>query len=392
MRPAESVPDERPAVAIFRSPVFHAHETFVQAHAAGLRRYRPLIVGLEDKGHVPPALAESVLLLRSARQRTAFKLLGRAGALAGRMRPFAPVLIHAHFGPDGLMALPLARSLGVPLVTTLHGYDVSRTAARMLASGRLSWIRYALFKRRLTEGGDLFLAVSEALRDKAIAAGYPPERTLTHYNGVDLAAFRAGAGKAEPGLILHVGRLVEKKGTRLLIRALAEVRGDHPRARLVVLGDGPLRARLEAEAAALGVAASVQFLGNRPQAEVAAWMARAWLLAAPSVTAGDGDAEGLPTVIVEAAASGVPVIGADHSGIPEAVIEGKTGFIVPEGAVEPLARRIAELVQAPRLRNAMGRAGRAMAEERFDGARQTSRLETHYDQLVSRARDAGGAR
>jgi glycosyltransferase involved in cell wall biosynthesis len=372
----------RRVVAIFRSPLFHAHETFVRAHALGLARYRPLIVGLEARGNVPAEL-EGAMLIAGAGERAALKLLGRSPGLASRIGAHRPALVHAHFAPDGLLALPLAEALGVPLVTTLHGFDVGRTRTRLAVSGRLSWMRYGLLGRRLMARGRLFLAVSEALRAKAIARGFPADRTITHYNGVDLDAFRPAERRPEPGLILHVGRLVEKKGTHLLIRALAEVLQERREARLVVVGDGPLRPRLEAQAASLGLAGSISFLGSRPAADVAAWMARASLLAAPSLTAGDGDAEGLPTVLAEAAASGLPAIGSRHSGIPEAIVEGGTGFLVAEGAVEPLARHIADLLAAPARRAAMGRAARALAEERFDSVRQGARLEAHYDRIVA---------
>src|SRR3954467_7493995 len=101
-----------PTALIFRSPLFNASETFVQAHAAGLERYRSLVVGLEAKGNVRPEV-EGRLLVASPRERLALKLFGRAGGLARRVGP-ADVL-HAHFAPDGLLALPLARALEAPL-------------------------------------------------------------------------------------------------------------------------------------------------------------------------------------------------------------------------------------------------------------------------------------
>jgi glycosyltransferase involved in cell wall biosynthesis len=361
-----------PVAAIFRSPLFNASEGFVQAQAAGLTRYRPLIVGLENKGNALPALRDRLLL---AEHPLAVRL-GRVGALAGRLRPHRPALVHAHFATDGLIALPLADALGVPLVTTLHGYDVNLARGRMLASGRLGWMRYALFQRRLKARGALFLAVSEALRRQALARGYPADRTLTHYLGVDLARFE-GAPAAEPGLVLHVGRLVEKKGTAVLIDAVARL----PEARLVVIGDGPLRGALQRRAGD-----RVRFLGALPPDAVAAWMRRAWLLAAPSVTARDGDAEGLPTVIVEAAAASLPAVGTAHAGIPEAIGDGETGFLVPEGDAEALAARLATLLGSVALRARMGAAARRLAEERFDGARQVARLEEIYDGLLGQIR------
>ena len=384
-RPTLRADDCRPAVAIFRSPLFNASESFVQAHAAGLVRYRPLVVGLEDKGHAWPELSDRLVLPGSKWEALRFKLLGDVSAMAERLRPESPRLVHAHFATDGLLALPLARALGAPLVTTLHGYDVSRSRGRMLASGRLSWIDYALRRRRLMEEGRLFLAVSEAIRARALAQGYPAERTFTHYLGVDLGHFGVDPGAAEPGLVLHVGRLVEKKGTELLLDAFARL----PRqasAELVILGDGPERSRLERRCSELGIGSSVRFLGAQPRDEVAAWMRRAWLVAAPSVTARDGDSEGLPTVVVEAAASGVPAVGTDHAGIPEAILDGKTGLVVPERDTEALAGSMARLLDSADLRHRMGTAARALAQDKFDSARQNALLEERYDALLRQTR------
>jgi glycosyltransferase involved in cell wall biosynthesis len=235
-------------------------------------------------------------------------------------------------------------------------------------------MRYALLGARLRARGRLFVAVSDAIRARALTQGFPAERTVTLRNGVDLARF-AGVPAPEPGLVLHVGRLVEKKGTALLLEAMARTDG-----RLVVIGDGPLRRDLERQSAPLGD--RVRFLGNLPPDEVAAWMRRAWLIAVPSVTARDGDSEGLPTVAVEAAASALPAIVSAHSGLPEAVVDGETGFVVPEGDAAALAARIAELLAAPDLRVRMGAAARRLAEGRFDALKQAAALERLYDAVT----------
>jgi glycosyltransferase involved in cell wall biosynthesis len=364
-------------VAIFRSPLFNASETFVTGHVAGLRRYRPILVGLIRKsGDCPPGVP--ILLPRSPAERLGLTLAGRGGAFARRLAAERPHLIHAHFGTDGLIALPLAQRLGIPLVTTLHGYDVSRRFIPMLRSGRLSWMRYALLKRRLAERGSLFVAVSEAVRERAMRAGYPADRTVTLHNGVDIDHFTPAAEPPEPGLILHVGRLVEKKGTGLLLEALRTV----PEARLAVIGDGPEWRALEDRTRRLGICERVRFLGELPVEEVRSWMRRACLLAAPSITARDGDSEGLPTVICEAAAVGLPVVASAHSGMSEAVADGETGLLVAEGDVPALASAIGELLGDPALRRSMATASRRLAEERFSRSRQIARLEAHYDALL----------
>jgi glycosyltransferase involved in cell wall biosynthesis len=368
------VPDSaRPVVAIYRSPLFNPSETFVQAQAASLTRFQPIILGREAKGAVRPELADRILLAPTAEQ----------------LRQMAPKLIHAHFATDGLAALHLAERLRIPLVTTLHGYDVSRSPLRMLLSGRLSWIRYAVRRKALMARGDLFLAVSHALRARAIAAGFPAERTRTHYVGVDLSRFSPGPG-AESGLVLHVGRLVPKKGTGVLLDAFSAVRETVPGARLMIIGHGPLRASLERKSATLGLRAAVSFVGELTPEDVAGWLRRAWVIAAPSVTAADGDAEGLPTALVEAAASGVPAAATRHSGIPEAVIDGESGLLVPEGDPAALAGALVALLSNAEMRSRMAARARTLAEYRFDLARQTALLEDLYDEVVLRRQAESG--
>jgi glycosyltransferase involved in cell wall biosynthesis len=368
--------EHKPVVAIFRSAVFNASERFIQDQAAALTRWRPLVVGLEPKGEVVPRLREGMIVAQSAGERLAFRLRGRGGCIEAELRAARPALIHAHFGTDGLLVLPLARALGVPLITSLRGYDVTRSDSALLRSGRLSWMRYALGKKRLQGDGALFLAVSNALRERAIARGYPEARTRTHYNGVDLDRFRPDVAPRERGLVLHVGRLVEKKGTKVLIEAVAGIAG----ATLAIIGDGPLRAALERQARELGD--RVRFLGALRSDEVAHWMRRASVLAAPSMTAADGDAEGLPNVVVEAAASGLPAVGTRHSGIPEAIEDGVTGFLVPEGDAGALAARLADLLESESLRSEVGIAARQLAERKFNRQLLTQRLEAIYDEVA----------
>jgi glycosyltransferase involved in cell wall biosynthesis len=242
-------------------------------------------------------------------------------------------------------------------------------------------MRYALAQKRLMEEGALFLAVSDALRDRAIARGFPDERTLTHYNGVDLNRFAPSPDPPAARIILHAGRLVEKKGTALLIEVFSRVAKEFPDAKLVIAGDGPLRMSLQRQAAPLG--GQVQFLGAVLRVRIADLMRTAWLLATPSVTARDGDAEGLPNVVVEAAASGVPVVATAHAGIPEAVEDGVSGLIVPENDPAALAAALRRLLGSAELRSAQSAAARRLAKSRFDLRRQSERLEEIYDRVAS---------
>lgn len=381
---ATMVLDERPVALTFRSRLFNPSEGFIQAQATGLTRYQPVVAGLKRIGNVDPALSGRLVLPSSAAERLRFQLLGDVAAMAERVRGSRPAVLHAHFGTDGLLALPLARALGIPLVTTLRGYDINLSRRTLLRSGRPTWMAYALGRRKLMEGGDLVLAVCDFLRRRAIAAGYPEDRIVTHYNGVDLGRFRPGEGVREEGLILHVANLVTKKGTAQLIQAFADVKREVPAARLAILGGGPLEGALRRQAARLGLAGSVHFAGHLRRDEVSEWMRRASVLAVPSTTGASGDAEGLPNVVVEAAASGLPVVATDHAGIPEAVADGVTGLLVPEKDLGALAQAVSALLRDADRRARMAQAARHRAVSRFDGAKQMERLESQYDRLAGR--------
>jgi len=310
-----------------------------------------------------------------------YLLTRRSGHLVRTLRDREVRLLHAHFGVEGVYAVPTARALGVPLVTTLHGFDVSVTRRQLLASRKPSWVNYVTWRRSLFETGATFVCVSEHIQRCAIEWGYPAERTLTLPIGVDTDVITPVPLPQTPRIV-HVARLVEKKGTTDLLHAFAAVRRAVPAAELVIIGDGPLREQLGALAKELGVAETVRFTGVRPHAEVLATVARSRALCLPSVTASNGDQEGLGMVLLEAAATGRPVVGTRHGGIPEAVVDDVTGYLVAERDPAALADRLVALLKDPDLCQRLGAGGRAFVEDRFDLSRQTAKLESLYGELM----------
>ena len=316
-----------------------------------------------------------------------------ARARAGLLRDLTPLiqpirargvaLIHAHFAPDAVFALPLAEALGVPLVVTLHGFDVTRSDASLLLSGRAPLIWSVLARRSLQRRAAAFVAVSAFIAEQAVARGFPADRLHVLPIGVDVQA--APASPRGPGLIVHVGRLVEKKGAAFLLPALAVLRGNGVGARLSIVGEGPRLAALQAQVASLGVSEAVTFHGALPHAETLALIRRASVIAAPSLPGHDGDREGLPTVILEAMAAGVAVVATAEAGIPEAVEDGVTGLLCLPGDASALADRLARILASPALAARLGTAGRAAVMARFDLTGQTERLESLYDRITAAA-------
>ncbi len=378
--------DDVREVAIFRHNLFKVSEPFIAQQAQRLRRYRPLYVGRRRYG-LPPDGAESVALQdlpRWSLPRIGWQMVTRDPRPYERLlRRHRPSLIHAHFGVEGVYALPLAKRLGIPLVTTFHGFDATLATGALLSSP--AWAHYPLWRRALAREGGLFICASGFIRQRVLALGFPEARTRTHYIGVDCRSIRLRQSSEEAPMILHVARLVEVKGTRYLLRAFAALAPRYGGVELVIIGDGPLRRSLQSLAAALGVRDRVRFLGALRHTEVLSWMRKATMLVLPSVRTDTGRVEGLGMVLLEAAAAGVPVIGSRIGGIPECIVDGRTGFLVPERDIGALASRMGELLDDRAMRRRMGTEGRALVEQRFDVHTQTEALESLYDALLANA-------
>ncbi len=367
----------KPTVLIYRSELLPASETFIAAQAAALGRHQAVFCGAR---RVLPSLPLSfqVIAPLNRAERCLFRRAGFAPKLVSAARASKPALVHAHFALDGAEALPLAERLGVPLLVTLHGYDVMAgdEAHRQHHRGRL------FLKRRepLWRGTAAFLCVSEAIRARAIQTGYPEHKLRALPIGIDLRGFAKSPGLPANHEILFVGRLVPKKGCHTLLRAVAILQQTLPSARLLVAGDGPERPALSDFAARH--TRGTTFLGLQTTEQVRALMRSSRCLAAPSLTAPDGDAEGLPTVLCEALALGLPVASTFHSGIPELIRDGEHGLLSPEDDAKTLARNLRLLCTDDTLAHSLQDRGRARVEAAFSLERQTALLEDIYEQIA----------
>ncbi|MBI5333180.1 MAG: glycosyltransferase [Burkholderiales bacterium] len=359
--------------AVFRLQLFKPSETFVAAQALSLPNASVTLVGRNTFGPPVPGLNYWMPPRLSSARLAAYLAAGIGDPFVPFFKDWRPDIVHAHFAVDGLYALDAARTIGCPLVTTLHGFDVTTRRGDFLRSRRPALMRYALQQSRLKRQGDLFICVSNFMLHRALAAGFPAGRLVQHYIGINPDDFCLSVHDGPPR-VLHVARLVEKKGTRYLIDAFARVAPAVPEADLVVVGDGPLLTQLQEQAAGLGIAERVSFLGAQPHEEVKQLMSHSSVLVLPSLTASNGDAEGLGMVLLEAAASGLPVVGTRHGGIPEAVEDGRTGCLVAERDAGAIADALEPLLKSSSLRLEWGRAGRQMVQDRFDIAHQGREL------------------
>lgn len=382
----ELLSGKRPRVVIFRSALLPLSETFIRDQAEALRRFEPIYAGLKQVPSGIPSSRPTVVLAAPGdrfekAKVAAYRLAGLGGSFTSRIRAFAPSLIHAHFAPDGVDALPLVERLRAPLVVTLHGYDVTSSdeSFKKNAYG-LSYLRK---RRHLWDRTHTFLCVSEFIRDCALKAGFPEQKLRVHYTGINCDYF-VRPQTPRDGSVLFVGRLVQKKGCAYLLEAMAEVRRVFPAASLTVIGDGPLRDSLEARAKQLDL--SVSFLGAQSTSEVKASMARASIFSVPSVAADNGDSEGFGMVFAEAQAMGTPVVSFRHGGIPEVVEDGATGLLVPERDSQALATAIIRLLRDNRMWSQFSVQGATRIPSVYSLQRQTNLLEDIYVSAVDSSR------
>ncbi len=355
-------------VIVYRDRILARSEHgFMRRQYLGFTRLDPVWVGCRRDPDLAGSGVDPIILGDDGRlgplRRALFKQTGLVPDRA-RLAALEPALIHAQFGRGGAIALPLARALGVPLVVTFHGGDAHKDVHYRPAS---------LFARRLPAllaYASRFVCVSPGVRDKLLARGFPADKLLVLPIGVEPAP--APVPPPEAGHILFIGRMVEKKGVPVLLDALARLRAAGDATPAVLVGDGTLLPALRARAEALG---GVTLPGWQTQEQLRAWFAGALCLAVPSVTATGGDAEGLPSVAVEAMTWGVPLVASDQAGLSEILTPDGPGTLVPARNPDALAAALSALIADPARRARQAAAARALALRDFDATLQSVRLE-----------------
>jgi glycosyltransferase involved in cell wall biosynthesis len=282
---------------------------------------------------------------------------GQALVLASELPPEVRRL-HAHFlHTPASVARYAALLAGLPWSASAHAKDIWTTP---------EW------EKREKLAACEWLVTCTAANHTHLAALAPQGRVELVYHGLDFSRFppaekksaNNGANPAVPVVILSVGRLVEKKGTDVLLAALALLPGNL-HWRLVHAGGGPLREKLARQARRLGIAKRVQWQGARTQVELLAEYRAADLFVLASRVARDGDRDGLPNVLAEAQSQGLACVATSVSGIPELIEQGRTGLLVAPDSPPALAGALAGLIADPARRAALGEAGRQRVQRDF---------------------------
>lgn len=364
-------------VLVFRKRLLSYSETFIADQGGFLPGYKAIFTGYQkDASGIHLLDGQDIELMeRHSRFIELSKLGYRAGLSNGagwinRLKQLAPKVVHAHFLNDGIDALLLTRHLNLPLVTTLHGHDITKTEK----TGWFSKGRADLFNKV-----DRIIAVSDYIAGHALRKGCPEHKLTQHSIGIDLQRFTQHKQESDAPNLLFVGRLTEKKGCTYLLQAMKQLASRYPEMQLTIVGDGSLKKTLQEEAESYSL--NVEFVGKETAEQIRERLAKAWLFVAPSITADNGDAEGLGMVFLEAQALHTPVVSFRSGGVVEAVEDEVTGLLCEEKDVATLAENIASLLKSETLRREFGARGRARVEQRFDIRKQCRLLETIYDEV-----------
>ena len=287
-------------------------------------------------------------------------------------------IIHCHFGTNGLKGA-LLQDVGAiqgKLITTFHGMDVNVVPRQYGVD---------VYKQLFLQG-DLYTVNTEFTRQQVIALGCSEDKIFKLPVGFQISQYYFGDRLLNPGeavKIITVARLVEKKGIEYAIKAIAEIAKDYPNIIYTIVGDGSLRESLQALVLDLKISDNVKLLGWMTQEQVRQLYDDSHIFILPSVTAADGDREGQALVLQEAQAMGLPILSTLHNGIPEGVLDGESGFLVPERDVDALAEKLRYLVTNPEVWAKMGRQGRAYVEERYNIEQLNQQLVEIYQKLMN---------
>lgn len=371
-------------IAFYKSALLPKSETFLRSQAESLSRYQAFYLGLTDSNGLELTPSRTFILGSQKpfgrAEVSIFKATGRSPRLTAQLQRRQTELIHAHFGTEAWRAMQLGKPLGLPTIVTFHGADATTVDAYLRKTGP-SARQYIRNRRSIFEDAGRIVAVSQYIAEKLISSGCPPKNITVLPIGVDFNWFYPAVARLRRPDILFVGRLVEKKGLLQLFDAIEIAqRNDDNFPTLTVAGDGPQRGELEKVAQKLRI--RVSFLGFQSHTEVRTLMQTTAALVVPSHEAPTGESEGLPTVIREAQACGLPVVVTRTAGASEAVQDGVNGLLVPPRDPISLARAISRLIGDQELQERLRSEGfRAAAS--VDYSIQTTKLEALYDEVLA---------
>jgi colanic acid/amylovoran biosynthesis glycosyltransferase len=382
-----------PVVASYCTTFLKPEMRHIYRQVTGLRRYETFVMTrerlCEDRFPFPDERIELIprarknfvkrFWLKYVMRKPPVYYRGELQVLIKLLRRRPADLMHVYFGHTGVHLLPFIQEWDRPAVVSFHGMDIQ---------SRPDQEGYDEQMRTLLLTVPLVLARSHSLFDALTAWGCPREKLRLNRTGIPLGDFPQ-VDRPSPAdgswRFVQACRLIAKKGLRTALRAFAKFHTAHPSARFLIAGEGPLKDELIQTVGELGLREAVEFRGFLSTADLAKLFAEAHVFLHPSEVTSDQNQEGVPNSMLEAMATGLPVLATQHGGIPEAVTHEQQGLLVPERDAEALHAAMVRITQDADLCQVWGVAASKRVREEFELERAVLRLEEIYDEALATA-------
>ena len=383
-----TTPDSRPLVASYCATFLKPEMRHIYRQVASLERFRTVVL-TQKRQCAEEYPFEPLVDLPKAKNNFAVRFYqkyiikappivyrGELRLLARELERFQAEMMHVYFGHTGVHLLPFIQAWDKPVIVSFHGMDIQTR------EGQPGYIESL---QELLRDLPLVLARSHSLLERLADLGCAKEKLRLNRTGIPLHLYPLtdrqyptdGAWR-----LVQACRLIAKKGIPTTFKAFAGFREKYPKATLTLAGEGPLLEELRALAAQMGLAEAVTFAGFLNQKELYDLYAASHIFMHPSEMTPDSNQEGVPNSMLEAMATGLPVVATLHGGIPEAVDNNLTGFLLPERDAEGLQAALQKLAGSAELWAQMGAAASASIRENFEHSRQIEKLEDCYQEVL----------
>jgi colanic acid/amylovoran biosynthesis glycosyltransferase len=387
-KPPPHIDDSRPVVAHYCATFLRPEMLHVYRQICGIERFRSIVLArkreeedrfpFRDVILVPKPFSHELQRFwsRNVRDEPLQITPSEIARITAALKKSNARLLHIYFGHIGVLLLPLIKVRPVPIVVSFHGADV------MVQMNKPS---FRLATETMLGAVDLVLVRSESLGERLIALGCNKGKIRIHRTGIplDKLSFRQRHSPRDGRWrLIQACRLIEKKGLPVTLHAFARFCEDYPESRLTIAGNGPLLPNLKELASDLGLRERVEFPGFLSQEELRSAYYESHLFTHPSELGKDGNQEGVPNSMLEAMATGLPVLATKHGGIPEAVKSNVSGILVDEGDHKALAHAMLKLAGHEAKYEAMSEAARRAVANKFDLRAQVAVLESFYQEAL----------
>jgi glycosyltransferase involved in cell wall biosynthesis len=371
-------------IAVFNEFFIKKEDVFIKDQIQNLTNYNPQIFcrkNNQELDHIEIHSLEKSTFKTNFPSSLSFSLSSFTNVFSNIFKTENFRLIHAHYGQNGLNAIPYAKEFSIPLVVSLYGSDV--VPLLKLEPYNNEFAKYFNEKENLFENTSLFIAQTPELKELFIESGGPEEKVVVSHCGIELSDFTYCEDKFDDFTIVAKGNLIESCGFKFAIQAFAQIIKKGYRSRLLIVGTGKLLNSLKSLVNKLNISPFVNFMGDIPYSDYLNILKKSHLLISPSIVTSSLYRESVCRIPMEASAMYLPVLATWHGGHHYIIEDDETGYLVPERDVDALTDRLLILIQNPQLCMEMGLSARAKMEFEFNVKKTSQKIERFFSKVIA---------